>query len=76
MRGIVFWRPIENEKPLTHMPLCVLDPNSLTRDDCVNSQQYGLAHFGPSQSLNLKYNENHRWFFYPNMTKDEVLVFT
>jgi hypothetical protein len=28
-KGIVFWRPILNEKPLVHMPLTVLDRNTV-----------------------------------------------
>ena len=35
MRGVCFWRPILMEKPLTHMPLAVLDPNTVSVEDCV-----------------------------------------
>jgi hypothetical protein len=37
MRGVVLWRPILMDKPLTHMPLCVLDPSTVSVHDCVNS---------------------------------------
>jgi len=29
MKGIVFWRPILNQKPLKHLPLTVLDRNTV-----------------------------------------------
>ena len=76
MRGVVLWRPILMDKPLTHMPLCVLDPNTVTVNDCLNSQLYGFAPNGPQSQMFLRYNENHKWYYFPNMTKDEVLVFT
>ena len=38
MSGIVFWRPIQNEKPLKHMPLTVLDRNTVKIQDTVSAQ--------------------------------------
>lgn len=76
MTGVVFWRPILMEKPLTHMPLCVLDRNTCAIDDCVNTKLVGFAPNGAASIMHLKYNPNHKWYYYPNMTKDEVLCFT
>lgn len=64
------------QKPLTHQPLCVLDPNTVPVSDCVHINAYAPNLNAPSSSMALKYNKNHRWYFYPNMTKDEVLVFS
>ena len=76
MRGVCFWRPILMEKPLTHMPLAVLDPNTVSVEDCVTQQLYGFAPNGPATNMCLKWSERHRWYYYPNMTKDEVLCFS
>jgi len=37
MKSVCFWRPILMEQPLTHMPLAVLDPNTVKVADCVNT---------------------------------------
>ncbi len=73
---INFWRPVHMREPIQHMPLCVCDPNTVERDDVVPT---GLLNFTPtgkpSNQLALKYNPEQRWYYYPEMTCDEVLAF-
>ena len=66
-----FWRPIKPmSTALRSAPLCFLDASTLSKDDFV------LVDTGPSGlSTNLKENPNHKFYFYPDMTVDEVVVF-
>jgi hypothetical protein len=65
------------EHPLQHLPLAVLDPTSVNVEDCVLQHGYGFSTTGkPMIQSVVKHNENHRWVYFPQMTKDEVLLFT
>jgi len=35
----------------------------------------GAIHSRVGQTYRLKYNPNHRWFYFPEMRRDEALVF-
>ena len=76
---INWWRAIEPMKgPIQSYPLCVCDPNTITEDDIVfvDILNGGIpAEIDTIKWLYLKYNPAHKWYFYPEMTKDEVLVF-
>ncbi len=66
-----FWRPIEPmSAPLRSMPLCFLDSSTLGEDDfvTVDNASLGLA-------TALKDNPKHKFYYYPDMTVDEVVVF-
>ena len=72
---INFWRTVHMLKPLKHMPLGVLDSSSVMREDCVSSGLKGFTHSGRlTNQLSLRYNKDQRWFYYPDMTTEEVLV--
>lgn len=78
MKSIVFWRPIEMEGPLQHRPLTVCDAQTVKVDDVFPLELAGFApnpNRRPSQHC-LRYNPNHKWYYFPAMTKDEVLMFT
>lgn len=67
------WRPIAPmslEEPLRSMPLCFLDASTLRREDFVSidTQSLGVA-------TQLKENPNHRFYYYPDMRADEVVLF-
>ena len=68
-----FWRPIIN--PAEAFPLAVLDPTSIDYDnDTVAMDQ--VAPMGAAETLYLKSNPNHRWYWKSNMTPDEAIAFT
>merc|ERR1712194_127770 len=71
---INLWRPIkpmDETKKLRSFPLCFLDPNTLSDEDdfvTVDSKSLGVI-------TGLKDNPNHTFYYYPDMTVDEVVVF-
>ena len=72
--GINIWRSV-SEKPLARFPLAVCDRTSIDRDDL----EYELnpnAKPGPFNAHFCKPNDDQRWFYYSQMTRDEALVFT
>lgn len=71
-----FWRTVYMDQPLQHMPLAICHPASVAPADLV---PVALVDFAPSgkntNQLSLRYNPEHRWHYYPDMTTAEVLVF-
>jgi hypothetical protein len=66
------WRNIA-EEPIETKPLAVCDTNSVQRDEhflyeLIYEDRVGL-------NYSLPYSEKHAWYYYPKMTKDEVLTF-
>ncbi len=73
---INFWRTTNMDQPLQHLPLTVCDPNSVDMQDVVPTGLMGFTPTGkPTNQLGLCFNSNQRWYYYPGMTKDEVLAF-
>ena len=76
MIAIDFWRPVGMSGPLRHMPLCVSDASTIRVEDVV---PLGLVDFAPSglptNQSGLRYHPDQRWYYYPDMTPNEVLVF-
>jgi hypothetical protein len=72
---INLWRPILPMKgPVQSTPLALLHPRTLDYDDFVNVELLG-GQFPDGQTyLHVRYKPEHKWFFYPDMTTDEVLV--
>jgi len=69
------WR---GTKPVENSPLAVCDARSVERGD------FMLVRFGKTDDpvtentpggLNMAYNPNHQWYYYPAMQPDEALVF-
>ncbi|MCY4128282.1 MAG: CmcJ/NvfI family oxidoreductase [Gammaproteobacteria bacterium] len=74
--SINFWRTVNMSQPLQHAPLAVLDASSLHRDDLISSGLMGFTMSGEvTNQLSLRYNKDQRWYYYPRMTTNEVLVF-
>lgn len=72
---INFWRTVHMSQPLQHLPLAVLDSSTVHRDDLVSSGLKGFTMSGEvTNQLSLRYNEGQRWYYYPRMTTNEVLV--
>lgn len=78
VRGVMalnFWRPVLPMRgPVLRHPLAVCDPRSVEFDDIVpvSIKWDELPHH---RMLNLRPSEGQRWYYYPEMTVDEVLVF-
>lgn len=79
VRGFVaidFWRTAGMREPLRHMPLAFCHPESVRVEDVV---PLGLVDFTPSgrttRQAGLRYDPAQRWYYYPEMTPDEVLAF-
>jgi len=73
---IDFWRPVGMRGPLRHMPLAFCHPDSVRVEDVV---PIGLLEFTPTgrptNQSGLRYDPDQRWYYYPEMTVDEVLAF-
>jgi len=71
-----FWRTVYMDQPLRHLPLAVCHPASVAAEDLVPAALVGFAPSGKdTNQLSLRYNPEHRWLYYPEMTTGEVLVF-
>lgn len=72
---INFWRPVHMSSPVEHMPLAVLDANSVEHDDLVLSGLKGFTLTGKvSTQLSLRHNSSQAWYYYPRMTVNEVMA--
>ena len=68
---IQVWRAIN--QPIQSNPLAVADAQSVVLDDFLIAERRYPHRVG--QTYRLKYNPNHRWFYFPEMRPDEALVF-
>ena len=64
------WRPIRG--PVEESPLAVCDASSMTLQDFVATDLKYRDRTGEVYSL--AFNPNHRWFYFPRMERDEVLL--
>ncbi|MCL2396416.1 MAG: hypothetical protein FWC87_17240 [Acidimicrobiaceae bacterium] len=68
------WRPIGK---VERMPLALCDGSTASRSGMVPIDMYNAV--GPYSTmkvgLSVQYEPGHRWYYYPDMTSDEVLVF-
>eukprot|EP00418_Pyrodinium_bahamense_P003846 CAMPEP_0179023340 /NCGR_PEP_ID=MMETSP0796-20121207/6878_1 /TAXON_ID=73915 /ORGANISM="Pyrodinium bahamense, Strain pbaha01" /LENGTH=284 /DNA_ID=CAMNT_0020719245 /DNA_START=292 /DNA_END=1143 /DNA_ORIENTATION=+ len=72
---INFWRPVlPMQGPVRNTPLAVCDPNTVEMDDIVPQDLYGFVP-GGQHNMGIKFSEKQKWYYYPDMTKNEVLVF-
>jgi hypothetical protein len=69
---IQVWRAIN--KPIQSNPLAVADAASVAFEDLLIAERRYPNRVG--QTYRLKYNPAHRWFYFPEMRRDEALVFT
>ena len=67
---INLWRPIRG--PLQDAPLAVCDAQTVKFDELVGSDLVYPNRVGETYSV--KYNPEHRWFYVPEMTADEILL--
>ena len=68
---IQVWRAIN--QPIQKNPLALAAANSVRLDDFLLSERRYPDRVG--QTYRLKYNPDHKWFYFPEMRRDEALVF-
>jgi hypothetical protein len=68
---IQVWRAIN--QPIRKNPLALADARSVAMEDLLVAERRYPHRVG--QTYRLKYNPNHRWFYFPEMRRDEALVF-
>ena len=68
---IQLWRAIN--QPIRANPLALADARSVAPEDLLISERRYPNRVG--QTYRLKYNAAHRWFYFPEMRRDEALVF-
>ena len=67
---INLWRPIRG--PVRDTPLAMCDGQTVAEGDLVASDLIYPSRRGETYSV--KYNPNHRWFYFPDMTPDEAIL--
>jgi hypothetical protein len=68
---IQVWRAIN--QPIQSNPLALADAKSVAMDDLLIAERRYPHRVG--QTYRLKYSPDHRWFYFPEMRRDEALVF-
>jgi hypothetical protein len=68
---IQVWRAIN--QPIQSNPLALADAKSVALEDFLIAERRYPHRVG--QTYRLKHNPNHRWFYFPEMRRDEALVF-
>jgi len=67
------WRNIV-DTPVERSPLAACDTRTVPKDDIFLYELIFPDRTGENYSL--RFNEAHKWYYYPRMVKDEALVFT
>ncbi|WP_298261449.1 CmcJ/NvfI family oxidoreductase [Bradyrhizobium sp.] len=70
VQAINLWRPIRG--PVRDTPLALCDATSVAEGDLVASDLVYPNRNGETYSV--KFNSDHRWFYFPEMTADEALL--
>jgi hypothetical protein len=68
---IQVWRAIN--QPIQSNPLAIADAQSVAFEDFLLAERRYPGRVG--QTYRLTYNPNHRWYYFPQMRRDEALVF-
>ncbi|MNC84569.1 hypothetical protein D3C83_01250 [compost metagenome] len=68
---IQVWRAIN--RPIQSNPLAIADAESVAFEDLLIAERRYPDRIG--QTYRLRYNAGHRWFYFPEMRRDEALVF-
>ena len=73
-----FWRPLS--AVIQDNPLAVCDATTISREDLFETVFYGYGadnyscHDIGIETYNVKYRDQHRWYYYSEMTNEELLV--
>jgi hypothetical protein len=68
---IQVWRAIN--RPIQSNPLAIADARSLAAGDLIAAERRYPNRVG--ETYRVSYNPAHRWFYFPEMRRDEALVF-
>lgn len=68
---IQVWRAIN--QPIRSNPLAIADAKSVAPEDLLIAERRYPHRVG--QTYRLKYSARHRWYYFPQMRRDEALVF-
>jgi len=68
---IQVWRAID--RPIQANPLALADARSIASEDLMIAERRLPHRVG--QTYRLQYNPNHQWVFFPEMRRDEAIVF-
>ena len=68
------WRCLSPEAPVD-TPLAVLDGRSVRPEDCVPLDTESAGHVGTYEFIMLHYNPEHRWTYFSDMKRDDVILF-
>ncbi|MEE3000435.1 MAG: CmcJ/NvfI family oxidoreductase [Pseudomonadota bacterium] len=68
---IQVWRPIQPK--IESNPLALCDAQSLNDKDLIITERRYPDRIG--QTYQVKYNANHSWFYFPEMKKNEAIIF-
>ena len=68
---IQVWRAIN--RPIQRNPLAIADARSIAAADLIAAERRYPNRVG--ETYRVRYNPAHRWFYFPEMRRDEALVF-
>jgi len=68
---IQVWRA--TTEPIQSNPLAIADARSLAPEDLIRAERRYPNRVG--ETYRIRYNPDHRWFYFPQMRRDEALVF-
>jgi hypothetical protein len=68
---IQVWRPIHH--PVETYPLAMADAQTLSPQDMIVSERRAPGRIG--QTYAIKYNPEHKWYWFPRMRREEAYVF-
>ncbi len=68
---INLWRPLVD--PVLNFPLVLCDARTVGRADLVATERRSSTHVG--EILLATFSLQHRWYYFSNMTSEEILVF-
>lgn len=71
MAVVQVWRAIR--LPIQSDPLAICEAKSMSPDDLIPSERRYPTRVG--ETYQISHNPNHRWVYFPEMKKDEALVF-
>jgi len=75
---INFWRPVLPMKgPVRKIPLAMCDTVTVKPEDMIKKHLFGFVPGlkKPLWNSSLRFNEDQKWYYYPDMTCNETLVF-